>query len=74
MPSPIVTDDGGAVCAITAGVLNCNVGDLAAGASVTIEVAGTLAGGATSISNTASVMGAEIDPNPPTTRAPSTPT
>ena len=64
LQSPVVSDDGGADCAIASGELICDVGDLAAGASVTIELSGTLAPSATSISNTAAISGAETDPNP----------
>lgn len=59
-----VADDGGADCAIAAGELVCDVGDLGAGESLTIEVSGTVASGATVVTNTAAVSGAEIDENP----------
>ena len=64
LQSPVVTNTGGATCTISAGTLNCVIGNLAAGATRTIQVSGTLAGGATSISNTSAIAGAEIDPNP----------
>ena len=64
MQNPLVMDDGGATCTIVSGELNCAIASLPAGQSRTIKVMGTLAGDATSISNTASITGAEIDSNP----------
>jgi uncharacterized repeat protein (TIGR01451 family) len=61
---PSVTDGGGADCAIASGELVCDVGNLPAGSSITIEVGGTLASNATLVSNTASVSGAETDEDP----------
>ena len=52
-------------CAIASGQLTCVRGPLAAGASATITVSGTVAAGTTGIlSNTATVLGNERDPNP----------
>ncbi len=62
--SPTVSDDGGATCSITSGELLCDIGDLDAGQTVTIEVSGTMAGGATSITNSAAIDGSEPDPDP----------
>ena len=62
--SPVIANDGGATCTISSGILNCAIGNLAAGSSVTIEVTGNVSASATTISNTAAIAGAEIDPNP----------
>ncbi|WP_329026244.1 DUF7507 domain-containing protein [Streptomyces sp. NBC_00690] len=51
-------------CGIGAEVLTCTGGALANGASVTIQVRGTAAPGATVIENTARVTGEEDDPDP----------
>ncbi len=51
-------------CGIGGGVLTCNGGPLAAGASTTVTLTGTAGPGITSISNSAVVDGNEPDPNP----------
>ncbi|MER5495186.1 hypothetical protein [Streptomyces sp. NPDC002490] len=51
-------------CGIGGGVLTCSGGALANGDSVTIQVTGTVAPGATTVTNTAEVTGNEDDPDP----------
>ncbi|MFJ2753617.1 DUF6923 family protein, partial [Streptomyces sp. NPDC087297] len=65
-------------CTITAGVLTCNGGPLAAGASRNITLTGTAGPGITKITNTVTVDGNDPDPDPgndtDTTETPVTPT
>ncbi|WP_197370145.1 beta strand repeat-containing protein [Streptomyces clavuligerus] len=51
-------------CAISAGTLTCVGGALPVGDSTTVELTGTAAPGATSVTNTATVTGDDPDPDP----------
>ena len=63
----LTTDPAGATCAVTAGTASCTFARVEAGATVRVEIAGTLAaagGPARTLSNTATASGAERDPDP----------
>ncbi len=51
-------------CSVVAGAIECAVGDLAVGASFTVEIKGTVEPGLTELINRAAVTGIEDDPDP----------
>lgn len=61
----VTTDDDTDVCSQSAGVVSCELGQLDSGASATVTISVTVALNIDgSLTNTASVEGTEIDPNP----------
>ncbi len=59
-----VSTDQASACVVSAGAVDCNVGNLAVGQSFVVEVKGTVKPGQTELLNRASAIGAETDPNP----------
>jgi uncharacterized repeat protein (TIGR01451 family) len=58
----VSTDQG--ICVVSVGAIDCPVGNLAVGASFTVEVTGTVKPGQDELVNRASATGAENDPDP----------